>query len=192
MQTGLGVRTGSLKVETEIHWTQFDVLKTDTIPLPTNGNNGFLSFCDTTIQLTSELPDRDSKYSIATLEVPLMLRYSILPGKLTIGLGAKMNVPLRIVRRQRGFFFDRQTDDTGFSTCTTGLRDFKDTSGNGFRDFNLSISADAEYWVDRIGFSIGIDKRLTNLFVEPEYQPSYMHFFDTKPFFLLGKIMVKL
>ncbi len=165
LMSGLGVNFRKLKSETLYADKLIAILRSETVNSSLFINN---NECDQDIFI-GDYQQVDPSYTMLQLEIPLMLRFDIVPQHWSVGLGAKLAAPVFI--SQKRFVITRTTavNEMDQVVCTHEYKVVKDKSGEGFSRASVSLAADMEYWLKRIGFGVGVEKQSTNLLTKNFY-----------------------
>lgn len=172
---GLGINLGRLKLKSLFNETSIQNLRIDTLDTDPFSDSPYLIDCDINI-IRGEYSQPDPTYTILQLVIPVMLRYDIVPRKWSLGIGGKLSTPVYIGQKRLVNTFTRTVNEANQIVCTNEYKVVRDKSGSGFSRLNIGLVADMEYWLDRLGFGIGVEKRVTNLF-----QKDFFDYYDVIP-----------
>ena len=178
LRTGLGLRFERFNIKNNLdNFVRTITSSSDTLGIvanPTINGGGFTpASCITIYEGFNDFEDQSSFIPVYTnllLEVPLALRYEVLPNKLGVSLGATVITPLRSTYEFTDYEFNVQDHpDAPEGVCATVISLATNTTGERTSDFQLAGEVSCDFSLSNgLRVVVSASQMFTDRFVQEE------------------------
>lgn len=171
LSTGAGFTYNAFSIQSSSVNLSTMVISTEIQPGNTTSVNIFSSNCNYTNSISDLAPvNRDPKFSIIDLTIPLLLSIDAMGDRLDVNLGAFLSTPI-YSSEYREYITVERDDTPGSNECTWIRVEEHNRSGNNLRNAKLAASIGLEFrMTDKLSFLLDGRKSMTNLFISEDFQ----------------------